>query len=94
MANIPSAAKRHRQSEKRRLRNKHYRSTVKTATRKVREALATKDTSKIHSAFREAESLIDRARSKGVFHPRAAARRISRLAQAVAKVAPQAPAAR
>ena len=46
MANIASAAKRNRQSQKRRLRNKHFRSLVKTATRRLREALETKDAAK------------------------------------------------
>ncbi len=88
MANIASAAKRHRQSEKRRVRNKHFKSTVKGATRALREALGSKDAAKIEKAFREAASTIDRARSKGVLHARNAARRIGRLAQAVAKVVP------
>ncbi len=88
MANTASAAKRNRQSLKRRHRNKHYRSTVKSATRKLREALATKDAGKIAAAFREAQATIDRAKSKGVLHARNAARRIGRLAVAVAKATP------
>jgi small subunit ribosomal protein S20 len=85
VANIASAAKRNRQSLKRRHRNKHYRSIVKTATRRLREALAGKDANKIATAFREAEASIGRAKSKGVLHARNAARRVARLAVAVSK---------
>jgi small subunit ribosomal protein S20 len=86
VANIASSAKRNRQSIKRRHRNKHFRSAVKTATRRLREALDTKDAAKIQTAFREAESTIGRARSKGVLHASNASRRVARLAIAVAKV--------
>jgi small subunit ribosomal protein S20 len=93
VANIASAAKRNRQNEKRRQRNKHYRSIVKTATRRFRDALVTKDATKISAAFREAERTIGRARSKGVLHARNAARHVSRLAIAVAKATGKAAAA-
>lgn len=92
MANTASAAKRHRQSERRRQRNKHFRSMVKHATRVLREALSSKDPGKIQTAFRDAASTIDRARSKGVLHARNASRRIARLATHVAHAAPAAPA--
>lgn len=72
MPNLPSAKKRLRQDEKKRLRNKAVKTRIKTETKKAAEG------GDLKSAF----SAIDRAASKGVIHPNAAARRKSRLARA------------
>jgi len=75
-----SAAKAWRQSEKRRLRNKALKTRIKTATKKFLKVLEEGDLAKAEEAFREAQSLIQRAASKGTLHWRTAARKISRLA--------------
>lgn len=83
MANTRSAEKRNRQSQKRRARNLGVRTSVKTAVKKAREAIATKDPVKAKEALREATTMINKAASKGVLHARNASRRIGRLAHAL-----------
>ena len=86
MANTASAEKRNRQAQKRRARNVQVRTGVKSAVKKVREALATGDGTAAKTALAAAERTIGKASSKGVVHGNAASRRISRLASAVAKL--------
>ncbi len=77
MANIKSAKKRIRTSEKARLRNKAVRTGVKTAIRKFTEtAVADRP-----AALSGTVSAVDKAVSKGVLHANTAARRKSRLAR-------------
>lgn len=83
MANTRSAEKRNRQAQKRRIRNASVRSGVKTAVKKVREAIASKDSSKAQEAFVVAAKELNKAASKGVLHSKNASRRIARLAKAV-----------
>jgi len=75
-----SALKRARQNEKRRLRTLHFKSTVKSAIKKVREAVERKDVEDAQKALLKAVPLIQQAYSKGVFHKNTSARKISRLA--------------
>ncbi|WP_242394883.1 30S ribosomal protein S20 [Anaeromyxobacter oryzisoli] len=91
MANTASAEKRNRQAQKRRARNTQVRTGVKSAVKKVREAIAKGDASAAAQALKAAEKTIGKAATKGVLHKNAASRKISRLARAVAK--PAAPAA-
>jgi small subunit ribosomal protein S20 len=83
MANTRSAEKRNRQAQKRRARNLSVRTGVKTAVKKAREAIATKDPAKAKEALRLATQTIDKAASKGVLHAKNASRRIARLAEQV-----------
>jgi small subunit ribosomal protein S20 len=80
VANTRSAQKRARQTIKRAARNSTVRSALKGAVKKAREAVASGDKAKADAAFREATSMIDRARAKGIIHARNASRRVSRLA--------------
>ena len=84
MANTRSATKRNRQSVKRRARNVSVRNGVKSVVRKAREAIAAGDPVKAKEAVRVATRLLDRASTKGVLHAGNAARRIARLAHALA----------
>lgn len=77
MANIKSQKKRIRQNEKRRLRNKSIKSDLKTAVKKVSLA----EGEEAAEMFRAAQKKIDKAVTKGVLHPRTAARKKSRLAK-------------
>ena len=79
MANTKSAQKRNRQALKRRVRNQAVRTQVKSAVKKAREALASKDPAKLQEALRAAERTLDKAASKGVLHKKSASRRIARL---------------
>jgi small subunit ribosomal protein S20 len=85
LANTVSAQKRNRQAQKRRTRNVQVRTGVKSAVKKVREALEKGDTAAAAAALKAAERTIAKGGSKGVVHRNAAARKISRLAHALAK---------
>jgi len=78
-----SAIKRLRQGEVRRQRNVHYRSRMRTAIKKVREAIAAEDKDNARKLLAEATRLVDATRTKGVIHRRTASRTISRLTRAV-----------
>jgi small subunit ribosomal protein S20 len=82
MANIKSQIKRNRQNEIRRVRNKSVSSNLKTTTKKVETAAAAGEP--VDVLYRQAQSKIDTAASKGVLHKKTAARKKSRLAKRVA----------
>lgn len=87
MANTASAEKRNRQAQKRRARNVQVRTGVKSAVKKLRDAIAKGDPAATQAALKSAEKTIGKAASKGVLHKNAASRKISRLAKAAAKPA-------
>ena len=79
MANHPSALKRMRQAEKRRLRNMSFRSRVKSTVKKYLDAVETKNTEDARRLLTEAMSLLHKAVSKGVYHKNTASRTIAKL---------------
>ncbi|MGI5215625.1 30S ribosomal protein S20 [Plantactinospora sp. CA-290183] len=81
MANIKSQIKRNRQNEKRRLRNKSVKSSLKTAIRKFNEASESGDVDKATELMRDAARRLDKAASKGVIHSNQAANRKSAIAK-------------
>jgi len=81
MANIKSQIKRNRQNETRRQRNKSIMSELKTSIKKVEAAAAAGEPTV--DLFQAAQKKIDMACAKGVLHPKAAARRKSRLAASI-----------
>lgn len=87
MANHKSAKKRARQALRRRDRNRHDRSDMRSAIKKVRLAVESGDAEGASSALKLAESKLRRASSKGLVHWKTASRRISRLTKATHKVA-------
>ena len=87
MANIKSAKKRILVINKKTMRNKMIRSAVKTAIKKVLEAIKANDKAVAQAAFTAATKAIDMAASKGVYHKNNAARKKSRLARAINKIA-------
>ena len=74
-----SAAKAHRQSLKRRLRNRAVQSATKSAIKRAVASLAGGDLEVARDQVRAAISTLDRAAQKGVLHPNNAARHKSRL---------------
>ena len=86
VANHPSALKRHRQSEKRRLRNRAVKTRLRRLVREVRTALSTRDADAAAKSFATATRALDKAVTKGVLHRNSAARRISRLAHALSQL--------
>ncbi|MGI9329971.1 MAG: 30S ribosomal protein S20 [Gammaproteobacteria bacterium] len=83
MANIKSAAKRAKQAEKRRQHNVALRSRMRTAIKKVVNAVAEGDADKAAASYREAVPEIDNLAGKGLVHRNKAARHKSRLNRAV-----------
>lgn len=83
MANTKSAIKAARKAAVRTLRNKMWKSMVKTAIRKVRDALAAGDVAAAQDLLRRAFKVIDKAASKGVIHANNAARKKARLSRKV-----------
>jgi small subunit ribosomal protein S20 len=86
LANIKSQKKRNRTNEKARLRNIAVRSELKTATRKVKDAVAAGDAEVAKSAAQAANRLFDKAASRGVIHKNQAANRksgVTKLANSV-----------
>lgn len=81
MAHTLSAKKRIRQSEKRRLRNRSYKSKIKTLTKKFIAAVNSGDLSVAEESFKTVSREILKISTKGVIHKNQAARRVSRLAK-------------
>jgi len=74
-----SAEKAHRQSIKRRLRNRAVKGATKTAIKRANDTIAGGDIDAAREAVRAAIRSLDRAAQKGVLHPNNAGRRKSRL---------------
>jgi small subunit ribosomal protein S20 len=87
MANTKSAKKATRQIARRTAINKARRTRVRTAVRKVEEAIAAGDQSRAVAAMKDAEPTLIRAAQKGIVHRNAANRKVSRLAHRIAKLA-------
>ena len=79
MPNIKQAKKRVRQAEASRQLNKHQRSTMRTAVKKVEAAVEEGDKDRASGALKEAISVLDSMVSKGIIHKNTAARKKSRL---------------
>lgn len=87
MANHPSAEKRNRQRIKRTARNSSVSSTVRTAVKKARVAIAAGDKAAAGEAVSKASKLLARAASKGVVPDRTASRTTSRIQSHLSKLA-------
>lgn len=90
MANHKSALKRIRQNDKRRDRNRFWKSTMRSSIKSVRAAVEAGDETLAREALREATSMIARVATKGVIHKRTASRRVSRLTLLVNKMGAEA----
>ena len=87
MANIKSAKKRILVNRTKADRNKAIKSGVKTAMKKVFVAIEAGDKEAANAALVAATKAIEMAATKGVYHKNNAARKVSRLASAVNKMA-------
>ncbi len=90
MANHKDALKRARQSNERRLRNRHYRSSMRNHIKALRAAIDAGDADKAKELLPATVGVIQHTAQKGVIHKRNAARRISRLARAVNNIGAEA----
>lgn len=87
MANNPGARKAIRKIARRTEVNKARRSRVRTFVRKFEEAVSAGDAATAKTAFVEAQSELMRAVSRGVVHKNTGARKVSRLAAQLKKLA-------
>lgn len=79
MANSKSAAKRIRVGERRRQRNRPYRSACRTLVKKAEIAIRSGEGEAASQAVANAVAMLDRTAGKGIIHANNAARRKSRL---------------
>jgi small subunit ribosomal protein S20 len=84
MPNIKQQRKRVRIASRQRLENLRYRSTVRTLTRRLRDAVTDSDAERATAAHRELVRCIDRASTKGALHRNAAARKKAQANRLVA----------
>ena len=79
MANIASARKAARQSEKRRALNASQRSELRSAIKRVRKAIEAGDKVAARAVLRESTKVLDTIADKKIIHKNKAARSKSRL---------------
>ena len=87
MANTASARKRIRQTARRTARNHARLSRMRGFIKKVEAAIAGGSADAAQAALREAQPEMQRAAGKGVIHRNTVARKLSRLAAQVGKIA-------
>ena len=83
MPNIKQQKKRVRTAAQERLENVRYRSTVKTLTRRLRDAVEDGDTERIATEHVRLVRSIDKAAARGALHRNTAARRKAQAAKLV-----------
>ncbi len=81
MPNSASAAKKVRQQERNRIRNRTRKSELKTETRKFLDAVHANDIKAAAERFRTLTKNLDQTAAKGTLHKNTVARRKSRLAK-------------
>lgn len=87
MATHKSAEKRHRQSLKKRDRNRFAKSSIRTTLKKALSLAEAGKVEEAKAAAKLATKLLDKAAVHGVVHKKNAARRISRLTTGIAAAA-------
>ena len=92
MPNIRSAVKSMRQNAKRRLANRGKRSAMRTAIKKLQEAIDQGDVQAASSLLNETVSVIGKCAQQGLVHANNAARHVSRLSKHVHAMAADKPA--
>jgi small subunit ribosomal protein S20 len=87
MANSAQARKRARQAAATNKHNASLKSTLRTAVKSVRKAIATGDKAAAAKQFQASQAVIDRIADKRIVHKNTASRAKSRLAQAIKALA-------
>ncbi len=85
MANIKQQKKRILVSERQRLENIRYRSSIKTAFRRLIEAVQSGEAAAVEAAHQNYIALVDRAAAKRALHAKTAARKKSRATRIIAR---------
>jgi small subunit ribosomal protein S20 len=84
--NIKQQEKRMRLAAKQRLRNRQYKSSIKTLFKRFQTSVDEQDRDGATRLFTELTAKIDKAASKGVIHKNNAARKKSRVARVYARL--------
>ncbi|MEA2314480.1 MAG: small subunit ribosomal protein [Solirubrobacteraceae bacterium] len=92
MANIHSQKKRILRSERERLENRRYTSTIKTHLRSLQALVESGDADGAATAHKQLSSTIDKAVKRGALHRNTGARKKSRAARIAAAVSARKPA--
>ena len=85
MANIKQQKKRILVSERQRMENIRYRSSIKTAFRRLVEAVQSGEAAAVEAAHQNYIALVDRAAAKRALHAKTAARKKSRATRIIAR---------
>lgn len=84
MANTKSAKKQARKNITRRKKNIIRKTSIKTAVKKILSAIENRENeATLQALLKDAESKLSRAKGKNTLHPKAASRKVSRLAKKV-----------
>ena len=84
MAHCKQSAKRARQNDELRVKNRAMKSTMRTAMKRVEDAVKAQDRAVATVSYTLATQKIDKCAKRRVIHPNAAARQKSRLARLLA----------
>jgi len=82
MANIQSSKKKNRQRIKREAHNAAQKSAMRTAVKKLRAAISSKDSTQVEALLKQATKLLSRLGGRGIIKRRMASREVSRLTRA------------
>jgi small subunit ribosomal protein S20 len=85
MPNIDQQKKRVRSAARQRIENLRYRSTVKTVTRRLRDAVEEGDEARVAEEHKLLVRWIDKAAARGALHKNTAARKKSQASKLVSK---------
>lgn len=83
MANIKQQIKRNKTNEKSRLQNASFKSSVKTALKKVEAAILNNDKELALEKYSYAQKKLDKGLAKGIFHKNYVARQKSSLSSQI-----------
>ncbi len=79
MAQHKSAIKRIRQNDKKRIRNRHIRTTLRSALKRFEQTLEKQNAEELKALLDKTISIVDTAASKGIIHKNKAARHVSQI---------------
>ncbi len=79
MAHHKSAKKRIRQNDKKRIRNRHIRTTLRSAMKRFEQTLEKQNAEELKALVNKTISIVDTAATKGVIHKNKAARHVSQI---------------
>jgi len=83
---LKAAKKDLRKNQRRRAVNDRWRLAIRSTTRAVKEAIANKDMKTAQAALPKAQAALDKAATRNIIHPNKAARKKSKLEQAISQL--------